>query len=68
MYSKFQFEVKYTDYSIIYYRSRGGYYFYYSRDNSGYCHIKQRISKATFDAAHLSHLYNTGYIKRGAAV
>lgn len=68
MYSKFQFEVVRKDYTLIYYRSHGGYYYLYTRTNKGYCYTPTRISKAVFDAAHLSHLYNTGYIKRGAAV
>lgn len=64
MYSKFTFEVIRKDYKLVYYRSRGGYYYFYTVNKNGYKYPADRISKAAFDAAHIAHLYNIGYIKK----
>lgn len=65
MYSVFSFEVIRKGYKLVYYRTRGGYYYFYTVNENGYKFQADRISKAAFDAAHIAHLYNTRYIKRG---
>lgn len=66
MCSKFSFEVKRRGYKLVYYRSCGGYYYLYTQQDNGYKYHVDRISKAAFDAAHLSHLYDIKYITKGA--
>ena len=63
-YSKVSFEVIRKDYKLVYYRTRGGYYYLYTVNKTGYKYPADRISKAAFNAAHIAHLYNTGYIKK----